>query len=188
MVLDKNYSGWLRPCERKNILFPQYNILFPQLISLFPQERYFVPTIYYLVPSIYYIGVRRLFIRLSIVNFSFKNLLWSKMATSGEHSLTLDIREIHSKIISTETTGSIRTKLGHNSPWIILFVSGKSGSNPRWRQAVVKYRGLWDSLRNMVQVSDNSSSEPLVVIVKNWSGFKGKRNLSVVSVELLWFK
>jgi len=45
-------------------------------------------------------------------------------------------------------------------------VSGKSGSDPRWRQAVDIYRGQWDSLRRMVQVSDNGSCEPLVVIVK----------------------
>jgi hypothetical protein len=45
-------------------------------------------------------------------------------------------------------------------------VFGKPVSDPRWRQAVVKYRGLWDSPRNMVQVSHNSSCEPLVVIVK----------------------
>jgi hypothetical protein len=51
-------------------------------------------------------------------------------------------------------------------------VFGKPGSDPGWRQAVVKYRGLWDSLRNMVQVSDNSSCEALVVMVKIEVGSK----------------
>jgi hypothetical protein len=49
---------------------------------------------------------------------------WSKMATSREHSLTLNLWtlwEIHSKIFSAETTGSVGTKLGHNSPWIVPF-------------------------------------------------------------------
>ena len=43
-IVIQMYGGWLRPCEKKVILFPQYNILFPQFIILFPQERYFVPT------------------------------------------------------------------------------------------------------------------------------------------------
>ena len=49
-IVIQMYGGWLRPCEKKVILFPQYNILFPQFIILFPQERYFVLTTYYLVP------------------------------------------------------------------------------------------------------------------------------------------
>jgi hypothetical protein len=31
---------------------------------------------------------------------------------------------------------------------------------------ILLYRGLWDSLRNMIQVSDTGSFEPFVVIVK----------------------
>jgi hypothetical protein len=29
----------------------------------------------------------------------------------------------HSKTFSSETTGPIRTKLGHRSPWIVLFIN-----------------------------------------------------------------
>jgi hypothetical protein len=55
-----------------NILFCFNNIirvLFPQYIILFQQHNTS------LVPSIYYFGVRRPFVRPSIVNFSFKDLL-----------------------------------------------------------------------------------------------------------------
>jgi hypothetical protein len=89
-----------------NILFCSHNILYCSLNILFCSHNIsycslnilFVPAKYYLVPSIYYFGVhRRLSIRPSVT--------------------------FHSKTFSSETTEPIRTKLGHRSPWIVLFTN-----------------------------------------------------------------
>ena len=54
----------------------------------------------------------------------------SKMATTGEHSLTLDTGKLF-QIFSSETTWTIETKRGHNVPCKI--VSDIMTFHPRWR-------------------------------------------------------
>jgi hypothetical protein len=59
----------------------------------------------------------------------------SKMATTGEHSLTWTLCEIISKIFSSETTRPIETKRGHNGPYVVpcKIVSDILTLHLRWR-------------------------------------------------------
>ena len=94
--------------EKNIILFPQYNILIPQLINMFPQERHFFPhnilfcshnilscslNISFCSHNISYCSLNILFCSHNILSCSI-NILFcsrSKMATSGEPSLTSDL-------------------------------------------------------------------------------------------------
>jgi hypothetical protein len=119
------------------------NILFPQFIILFPQERYVVPTSgpqhTILIPQhiilfpqcIILFPQYIILFPQHIILFPQYIILASVVRLSVRPSLTF-----HSKTFSSETTGSIRTKLGHNSPWVVpfQFVSGKSGFDPSWRK------------------------------------------------------
>jgi hypothetical protein len=78
-------------------LFPQYIILFLQHITLFPQY------IIILFPQ-------------HIILFPQCNIFASVVGLSISPLLTF-----HSKTFSSETTGPIRTKLDHHSPWTAPF-------------------------------------------------------------------
>ena len=59
----------------------------------------------------------------------------SKMATTGEHSLTWTLCEIISKIFSSEITRPIETKRSHNGPYVVpcKIVSDILTLHLRWR-------------------------------------------------------
>ena len=100
------------------ILFPQYNILFPQLIILFPQERYFVPQHTTLLPQHIILFPQYIIILFPqhIILFPQCIIFASVVGLSISPLLTF-----HSKTFSSETTGPIRTKLDHHSPWTAPF-------------------------------------------------------------------
>ena len=119
------------------MLFPQHNILFPKHTILFPQHIILVPQ--YIILFTQHIVLFPQYIILfpqHIILFPQYIILASVVRSSVRPSLTF-----HSKTFSSETTGSIRTKLGHNSPWVVpfQFVSGKSGFDRSWRKRRTQY-------------------------------------------------
>jgi hypothetical protein len=72
-----------------NYPFRSIYYIVPTTYHIVPSIYYFVTITYYLVPSIYYFGVRRPFVRSSIVNFSFKDLLlWN----DGTNSIVSNVQ------------------------------------------------------------------------------------------------
>jgi len=97
--------------HKKDILFPQHTTLFPQRIILFPQYIILFPQHITLFPQ-YIIDL----FPQHIILFPQCIILASVVGLSISPLLTF-----HSKTFSSETTGPIRTKLDHHSPWAVPF-------------------------------------------------------------------
>ena len=100
-------------------MFPQYTILFPQHTILFPQHIILVPQYIMLFPQHIVLFPQYIILFLQNISLFPQYIIFASI-------IRLSIRTsvaFHSNTFSSETTEPIGTKLGHRSPWIVLFTN-----------------------------------------------------------------